>query len=399
MKKSSLITAGCLLAALLAFAPAIQAQGQGTLKSITTQMEGARLVVTIAIEGAFTREVSYLTSPKRLVVDLNGVAAIEPAPYAQVGQGGVLDIRTGQFKPETARVVFDLGQTTPAYTVTEVPGGLKIDFWLEAGEETIAPAAGGEAVKEPERVRPVRERTTQETPAESGPAGSWTGMFVRVGGGWALFFKSYTAEAEFPYFGETARGIETHTWKSGIAGEAAIGKRLLLGSLRTKAGLEISYWQVKPEFGAALSLPHPFLADASREVDITTSEGLATSLMRFSLFAEFMLLESDKFSLSLGPVLGLTVGKLFSVSDYGFNDVSPFAAENVSFNVEDMVIQEDALTAFHIGAILGLEYRLSRHLSLSLDTKLLLFSPASAVLTESFNMMHVQPTLSLQYNF
>ncbi len=399
MKKTTLITAGCLLAALLAFAPLAHAQGQKTLKSITTQMDGSKLVVTVAIDGEFTREVSFLTSPKRLVVDLLGVAAIEAAPYAQVGQAGVLDIRTGQFQPETARVVFDLGAATPAYTVTEAPGGLKISFWLEAGEETVPaqPVAGQPVAGELEAPRPAKERKVREPQSEAEPGAARSGMFFRAGGGWAFFLKPYEVETEFTYYGETASGIETHNWKSGLAIEAAIGKYMTVGSLPTKAGLEFSYWEVKPEFGITMSLPHPFLSDTYRDVDASMAEGLATKLYRISLFAEFSLLESSHFTLSLGPVLGLTLGQLLSVSDYGIDEVAPYAAENVT--VGELTVQQDSLSVLHFGAMLGLEYRLGRHLALSLDTKLLLFSPRSAALTESFNMMHVQPTLSLQYSF
>lgn len=398
-KKMTLITAGCLLAALLAFAPAAQAQEPKALKSITTQMDGPKLVVTVAIEGAFTREVSFLTSPKRLVVDLIGVSAIEAAPYAQVGQAGVLDIRTGQYQPETARVVFDLGAATPAYTVTEVPGGLKITFWLEAGEETVPaqPVAGQPVAGEPEAARPAKEKKVREPRAEPEPGAARSGMFFRAGGGWAFFLKPYEVEAEFTYYGETASGVETHNWKSGLAIEAAIGKYMTLGSLPTKAGLEFSYWEIKPEFGITMSLPHPFEPNSYRDVDASMAEGLATKLYRVSLFAEFSLLESDSFTLSLGPVLGLTLGQLLSASDYGIDEAAPYAAENVT--VGELTIQQDSLSVLHFGAMLGLEYRLGKHLALSLDTKLLLFSPRSAALTESFNMMHVQPTLSLQYNF
>jgi hypothetical protein len=399
MKKMTQITAGCLLAALLAFAPAALAQEPKALKSITTQMDGPKLIVTVAVSGAFTREVSFLTSPKRLVVDLIGVSAIEAAPYAQVGQAGVLDIRTGQYQPETARVVFDLGAATPAYTVTEVPGGLKISFWLEAGEETVPaqPVAGEPAAREPDAPRPAKERKAREPQAEAEPGAARSGMFFRAGGGWAFFLKPYEVETEFTYYGETASGVETHNWKSGLAIEAAIGKYMTVGSMPTKAGLEFSYWEVKPEFGITMSLPHPFLSNTYRDVDASMAEGLATKLYRVSLFAEFSLLESSHFTLSLGPVAGLTLGQLLSASDYGIDEVAPYAAENVT--VGELTVQQDSLSVLHFGAMLGLEYRLGRHLALSLDTKLLLFSPRSAALTESFNMMHVQPTLSLQYNF
>jgi hypothetical protein len=353
-------------------------------------MDGPKLVVTLAIDGSFSREVSFLTSPKRLVVDLNGVSAIEAAPYAQVGQAGVLDIRTGQFQPETARVVFDIGAATPAYSVGEVPGGLKIVFWLEEGAEQTPPA--DQPAREPETARPAKERKVREA-----AAGERTGMFFRAGAGWAFFLAPYKVDAEFSYYGETATGTENHLWKSGLAIEAAIGKYMTMGNMPAKAGLEFSYWEVKPEFGITMSLPHPFEANTYRDVDISSGEGLASKLYRVSLFAEFALLDTDKLTISLGPVLGLTLGQFLSAADYGIDEASPYAAENVT--IGELTIQQDSLATLHFGAMLGLELRMGKHLALSLDTKALYFSHSSEAFEKSFNLMHVQPTLSLQYNF
>jgi hypothetical protein len=391
MKKSSLITAALLLAALTAFAPALQAQG--TLKSITTQKDGAQLVVTIAVDGAFTHEAAFLTSPKRLVVDLNSVSTIAASPYTQVGEAGILDIRTGQFKPETARVVFDMGQATPAYSVSAVAGGLKLVFWLEAADEQPA-----QPVREPVR-EPARETERQATERTTAPTyDGRTGFFVRAGVGLAFFLTpEFVNESSYTLYGETATSSETYTWKSGLAIEGSIGKYFLLGSIPIKAGLEFTYWQFKPQVNVALSLPHPFLSGSNRGVEFIESEGLETSFQRYSAYAQFSFLESGPISVWLGPLVGVTKGKLVTLDEYDIDEKAPYAATDIA--VTNRVYYEHVFSQLHLGAVLGVECRLTDKMSLSIDTKFLLFNPQTIKFTESFNMMHLQPSLSVQYSF
>ncbi len=387
MKKSSLITAALLLAALTAFAPALQAQG--TLKGITAQKDGAQLVVMIAVEGAFTRETSFLTSPKRLVIDLNAVSTIAAAPYTQVGEAGVLDIRTGQFKPETARVVFDLGSTTPAYSIAVAPEGLKLVFWLEAADVQDVP---------PVR-QPARETERQATERASAPTPEGRrGFFLRAGAGKAFFLKpDFLSSTEFALYGETASLSEAYTWNSGVTAEVGLGMHFRLGSLPTQAGLEVSFWGFKPTALMTMSLPHPYLTGANRSVEFKEVESLAQMFVRFSAFAQFSFLETDKFAVWLGPVAGITTGKIVTLEDYSLEEKAPYGAVDVI--VADKTYFEESFSRIHFGAALGLEYRITEKLSLSLDTKFLLLSPASLKFVEGFNLMHLQPTLSLKYDF
>lgn len=394
MKKTMLKTACLALAALIVLCPALQAQSAGTLKSISTQKEGHQLQVLVMIDGAFTREVSFLTSPKRLVVDLTGVATIAAAPYMQVGDAGILDIRTGQFKPDTARLVLDMGQATPAYTVTEIPGGLKLAFWLEAADEAQAQEPIKEPVREPARetVRQAQEQTSSE------PYSGRTGFFLRLGAGMAFFLNpTHIIESDFPLYGETASSVETYTWKSGIAADISIGKYFHIGSLPIKAGLAFSYWQFMPEVNVALSLPHPFLTGSNRSVEFSESTAMASAFMRYSAYAMFSFLDSGKISVWFGPIVGVTKGKLITLDDYTIEENAPYAAADI--RISDKAVYEHVISQFHAGAWLGIEYRLDRKLSLGLDAKFLIFSPKSIRFADSFNLMSLQPTLSLQYSF
>lgn len=387
MKKTMMAAIG-LVAALTLLVPT--ALAQGTLKSIEMSLDGARLTVLVSIEGVFSHETSFLASPKRLVLDLTPVSSIAAAPYTQVGQAGVLDIRTGQFKPETARVVFDIGASTPAYSISAAPTGVKITFWVEEGTVEDRPA-------QPVPGTPARpERRAAERPAST--YSGRDGFFFKAGAGWSFFLNPSQVEAtEYVLYGETATSDETFTWKSGLAAEAAVGKFFHLGGMPVRAGLEFSFWQFKPELNVALSLPHPFLMGTNRPVSFLADEGLATSFLRFTLFAQLSFFETEKLSVWFGPVGGITKGKLITLDDYTINEKAPYGTADVS--ISDLVYYEHVFSNLHIGAGLGLEYRLMDKLSLSLDTKFLLFSPQTIKYLDKFNLVHIQPTLALQYSF
>ncbi|MDW3228210.1 MAG: AMIN domain-containing protein, partial [Acidobacteriota bacterium] len=122
----SLLLAGMLLwasRALLSQTPA------ATLKEMSLSKDGDKLSVQLKIEGTYSVEASFLPAPPRLVVDLTPMPRIQIPSYTQIDDIGVLDVRTGQFTPETVRVVFDLSQNVPAYTIVQNVEGLKISFW------------------------------------------------------------------------------------------------------------------------------------------------------------------------------------------------------------------------------------------------------------------------------
>ncbi len=389
MKKTSrwivIIAAGALA---LAGSPLL-AQSGGTLKDVTYQKNGQKLVVTVAIDGQFSHEASLLTSPVRLVLDLTPITSIIAAPYFQVGDAGVLDIRTGQFNEQTARVVFDLESRMPSYTVGLVAEGLKITFWLDAAEEPV-PA--------PQREIPREEAPPAAEQIPAKPATGRSGYFIRAGVGTELFFSpNFLTSSEFPIYGETATLEEKYNWKPSRTLAAALGKYLRFGNLPLKAGIEASFWELHNEGAFALSLPHPFIPASNRSISFNEPDGLVSSMSSFSVFGLFSFLQTEKLSVWFGPVIGFTFGKIVRLEDYELNEKSPYTAADVSIGLK--TFGEESVSSIHIGGLLSLEYDLGGTFSLVLDTKILYLNPMSVAFNRRINFLQVQPVLGVQFNF
>ena len=127
MKKAFLVF--CFIAATaLAAALPLAAQSAGTLKDVTFSQADGKAVFLIKVEGEFTYETSLLAMPRRLIIDLTPLDKIAAPPYLQVNTSGVVSVRTGQFKPQTARVVFDLNDEDFTQNISASEGGLIISF-------------------------------------------------------------------------------------------------------------------------------------------------------------------------------------------------------------------------------------------------------------------------------
>jgi hypothetical protein len=86
------------------------------------------LRVAIKVEGPFLIETTELVVSKRLIIDFHSVSMIEAQPITQVNDLGLLTIRTGQYRPAVARVVFDLADDFPSHRISSDPDGVKVVF-------------------------------------------------------------------------------------------------------------------------------------------------------------------------------------------------------------------------------------------------------------------------------
>lgn len=64
--------------------------------------------------------------PKRIVIDIDNITGINAERSVEVKDFGIASIRTGMFKSNTARVVFDAEGELPNYSVEKTESGLKI---------------------------------------------------------------------------------------------------------------------------------------------------------------------------------------------------------------------------------------------------------------------------------
>jgi hypothetical protein len=376
------------LLTVCAAAAGLQAQTGAALKEISTQKDGNRLVVQLKIDGAYTFESAILQAPPRFVVDITPVSQIQASPYTQIDDIGVLDIRTGQFKPDTARVVFDLSQTVPASSISQNAEGLKVTFWYEGEVPPIqAPVKAVETAKPAERARPRKE-----TPVETYAPGR-SNFFVAARAGFSFFMKPDLAtQRSFDLYGETGTLDELYTYGSVPAFEIQVGK--YFGGI--KAGIGVTLWSLKQPGAFTANLPHPFIMNALRTVAFENPD-LKNPMWNFYAFALFSLLETDRISFSAGPMLGFTKGEFQSLDDFNFSEKSPYTAADVV--ISDLTYVEDQYTELLFGGILSLEYRFNPGLSLIFDARMVYLNPKIPTLGQRANFLQFQPVLGIQFNF
>jgi hypothetical protein len=72
-----------------------------------------------------------LSGPNRVVIDIFDTSFIKAPRFLRVNALGVRGIRTGRFKANIARVVFDMLDGIPPYRIETIDRGLRILFWPE----------------------------------------------------------------------------------------------------------------------------------------------------------------------------------------------------------------------------------------------------------------------------
>ncbi|MCJ7582119.1 MAG: AMIN domain-containing protein [Candidatus Aminicenantes bacterium] len=66
------------------------------------------------------------TPPKRIVIDISNITGIRAVRSIDINDFGITSIRTGMFKVNVARVVFDAEGDLPTYRIEKAEGGLRV---------------------------------------------------------------------------------------------------------------------------------------------------------------------------------------------------------------------------------------------------------------------------------
>jgi len=373
---------------LLAAAAALGAQ-TAHLKEISYHRDGDKFVVDVIVDGAFSHEILVLNFPRRLVLDLTPVEKIAVPPHTSVDNLGVLNIRTGQFSPRTARVVFDLDERTPAHGVSPIPSGVRVTFWYEGGEPPLPPPPPAGAVK----TEPAKVPETRPAPVEEPRGPIRSDFFLGARGGAALLLKSQLSrESAFSLFGETEALLENYTNTSGPVLDFVAGKYFH----KIKAGAGLTIWSLKQKGEFGLSIPHPYLMNSPRDVSFL-SDPLKSGQLNVYAFVEFAFYDSESFSVWAGVLAGLSKGAFQSLNDYDYSESSPYTASDIV--ISNVTYVEEAFTELLFGGTLAFEYRFNRALSVVLETKMMYANPKIPNLGLRANFLQVQPVLGLQVNF
>lgn len=145
--------------AFLAFAVAVATASPTELREVRIASEGTETEITVVVGGPATPRHMMLSNPPRLLLDIKGVnRGLARRHYGGIDRGGVLGMRSTQFRPGTVRLVFDLDRET-AYRVTADSGAVRVTFqnpgppfasWsTTAARGAAAPAARGAAAPLP----------------------------------------------------------------------------------------------------------------------------------------------------------------------------------------------------------------------------------------------------------
>ncbi len=394
---AAFIGLGLLLATAVPAALAQATTAGSVIKAVTYQKVDDQLQVLIAIAGPFTFETLEVQTPQRLVLDFKGVNQIQAAPVVEVNDLGVTSIRTGQFQPDVARVVFDLADKAPSHSLTQTDDGLKVIFWTQAAAPA-QPAEPQPAEVKPEPVKPAEPAPAEPKPVEDKPAvvpvEGHRSFYARLAGGLGIAaMPDTTGVRNITLYAEAGSLTETYALKSGWRGDVVIGKYLTPG---IRVGVGAEFGSANTTATTVGSIPHPFLVGQNRTVNFPAVE-LSNTAMNFYVFGLFNVVRSDKFELSLGPMLGYGRSDYQILQDFTFTDKSPFAPTDVT--ITDQVFTKVTISAPTAGAWLAGQYQIGKNIYLTLDARLLYFDAKVEALGHRANLSTVDLLLGFQYNF
>jgi len=114
---------------ILAFAlSALFIGAPADVKEVRIAPAGGETEIAVYVLGDVTVTDFMLSNPARLIIDIDGASHALPAEaFEGIGRGGVIGIRSSQFRPEVVRLVFDLTAVAD-YRVTEEDGVVLVRF-------------------------------------------------------------------------------------------------------------------------------------------------------------------------------------------------------------------------------------------------------------------------------
>jgi len=137
MKKKKNISIVCSILLFLSLASVSSSQEEdifaqaNILEKIILSKDQNTLEVQILVNRYTTSDYLLLSEPNRIVIDFFETENITASRQIDVNDFGIISIRAGMYKSDTARVVFDLGKTIPFYRIESIQGGVRVLFWLE----------------------------------------------------------------------------------------------------------------------------------------------------------------------------------------------------------------------------------------------------------------------------
>ncbi|MGQ9470762.1 MAG: AMIN domain-containing protein [Candidatus Aminicenantales bacterium] len=397
----SLVLASCLLLSLT-----VDANAESELTSIRFVQKEDRLEVTVEVKGDFSFDTFSLIGPKRLVLDLSPVENIKASPVLNVNACGVIRIRCGQFKPEVARIVFDLTERVPSHKISRTADGLGLLFWLEEEskaeaivpevKEEIMTAAAKPAEKPSTKPAPVTPPASASVRAERAVAPGTRATWIRLQAGLAFFPSSIlTINQDLTLYDETGSLSENYKGSLNLVFGAGFGKFLAIKEKQAKLGADFSLWSLSHKGSFVATLPHPFLPSTARTLPF--EEKLNNSLFQISAYFLYPVLEKQGLSLWVGPAVGYTFGKFTSLEDFSVEDNPPYSSNDLILS--NTVLVEESISDFIFEAKLELNYHLTPRTLFFAQTALSYFNPKVANLGKRARFLQFPLFLGLEFRF
>lgn len=148
---------------ILAFAIAAWFGGAPSdVREVLIAPAGAETEITVVVGGDIDAHHFMLADPARLILDVEGANhGLDRHSYEAIGRGGVIRLRSSQFRPDVVRLVFDLTRELE-YTVEKAQGKVRVTFqnpgenfstWSTqpGGAETVDLRGGSSATAPAER--------------------------------------------------------------------------------------------------------------------------------------------------------------------------------------------------------------------------------------------------------
>ena len=171
---------------LLSLGTAVQSQDVPQLSNIHVNKSQNQLEIRLEITGAINYESFTLFNPNRLVIDLLQVREYKNTAEIEVNDFGVSRIRTAKNQPDVVRVVFDLDDTVPSYSIEDRQGSVYIYF---RAERSTARQPEPKTVRtEPEREAAPQAKQPRKTPRQvqetaAAPVTRGKALSINLGGG------------------------------------------------------------------------------------------------------------------------------------------------------------------------------------------------------------------------
>ena len=163
------IFAPALIVALAGWTAAGHIADPVGVTSLSVVPATGRAEVVIGVTSEISVSDFVLSSPHRLVIDLNGAVLDMNGSYDRVARGGITNIRYSQFKSDVVRVVieldgqhpYDVRRTASEVRVSVDGGTSAFEAWHSSGAAAASQVAR-EAEPEPElRMTPAAQQSTQ----------------------------------------------------------------------------------------------------------------------------------------------------------------------------------------------------------------------------------------------